>query len=378
MEEWQTDHKSYTEEELVEVAKRENNSRRTYLVVNRLQAKHVPVSPKKALQMFQCLADLLADEYKDEKLLLIGFAETATAVGAAVAARLEALYIQTTREQIDGVEYFYFCEQHSHAAEQKLVKDDLDRAVKLVKRIVFIEDEITTGKTIRNITELLRQAYPNQLRYSAASLLNGMNGTYQKDYETEEIRLHWLVKTCHDTYERRIRGCRQDGCYHECDLRRPSVLPEIFRFSGYRNARRITEGKLYADACRQMGREMLSILPFVSKEQVLVIGTEEFMYPALVLASMLEEEGCLVRCHATTRSPIAVSTESSYPLHERYELRSFYDDQRITYLYDLSAYEKVYVLTDAQGETLDGLYSLVNALTSAGNEKIYVIRWCQI
>ena len=37
----------YTEEELVAVARRENNEKRKYLVVNRLQGKHVPVSPQK-------------------------------------------------------------------------------------------------------------------------------------------------------------------------------------------------------------------------------------------------------------------------------------------------------------------------------------------
>ena len=134
----ETGHIKYAEEDLVAVAKRENNKKRTYLVVNRLQGKHVPVSPGKALQMFGCLADVLAEEYREERLLLIGFAETATAIGAAVAEKLGALYIQTTREQIEGVEYFYFSEQHSHATEQKLVKDDLDQAVKNVDRIIFI------------------------------------------------------------------------------------------------------------------------------------------------------------------------------------------------------------------------------------------------
>ena len=33
----------YTEKQLVAVAKRENNTKRNYLVVNRLQGKHVPV-----------------------------------------------------------------------------------------------------------------------------------------------------------------------------------------------------------------------------------------------------------------------------------------------------------------------------------------------
>ena len=373
----QTESVKYTEQELAAVAKRENNKKRTWLVVNRLQGKHVPVSPGKALRMFDSLAELLLEEYRGERLLLIGFAETATAVGAAVAEKLGALYIQTTREQIQDVEYFYFSEQHSHATEQKLVKDDLDRVMERVDRIIFIEDEITTGNTIRNIIELLKKAYPCCAGFSAASLLNGMAKTYQEEYAKSGIRLHWLLRTCHDSYEERAADCRGDGICHGCDSSLPAVVPEEYRISGCRDARRLTDGTLYKTACRQMGREAVERLQPVRGERILVIGTEEFMYPALVLASMLEEKTGWVRCHSTTRSPILVSSEAWYPLHERYELRSLYDRQRTTFLYDLSAYDRVCMVTVAGEEEQEGLYSLINALVSCGNERICVIRWCQ-
>ena len=373
----QTASVKYTEQELAAVAKRENNKKRTWLVVNRLQGKHVPVSPGKALRMFGSLAELLLEEYQGERLLLIGFAETATAIGAAVAEKLGALYIQTTREQIRDVEYFYFSEQHSHATEQKLVKDDLDQVMERVDRIIFIEDEITTGNTIRNIIELLKKAYPGCAGFSAASLLNGMAKTYQEEYAKSGIRLHWLLRTCHDSYEERAADCRGDGICHGCDSSLPAVVPEEYRISGCRDARRLTDGTLYKTACRQMGREAVERLQPVRGERILVIGTEEFMYPALVLASMLEEKTGWVRCHSTTRSPILVSSEAWYPLHERYELRSLYDRQRTTFLYDLSAYDRVCMVTDAGEEEKEGLYSLINALVSCGNERICVIRWCQ-
>ncbi len=373
----QTASVKYTEQELAAVAKRENNKKRSYLVVNRLQGKHVPVSPGKALRMFGSLAELLLEEYRGERLLLIGFAETATAIGAAVAEKLGALYIQTTREQIQDVEYFYFSEQHSHATEQKLVKDDLDRVMERVDRIIFIEDEITTGNTIRNIIELLKKAYPGCAGFSAASLLNGMAKTYQEEYAKSGIRLHWLLRTCHDSYEERAADCRGDGICHGCDSSLSAVVPEEYRISGCRDARRLTDGTLYKTACRQMGREAVERLQPVRGERILVIGTEEFMYPALVLASMLEEKTGWVRCHSTTRSPILVSSEAWYPLHERYELRSLYDRQRTTFLYDLSAYDRVCMVTDAGEEEKEGLYSLINALVSCGNERICVIRWCQ-
>ena len=162
----------YTEAELVRIAKRENNTRRKYLVVNRLQGKHIPVSPKEALQMFRSLAELIKEAYPSERLLMVGFAETATAIGAAVAIECQAAYMQTTREVIDGVDYLYFSESHSHATEQKLVKTDLDKIIGKTDRIVFIEDEVTTGNTILNIVRLIQKTYAQPVSFGGASILN--------------------------------------------------------------------------------------------------------------------------------------------------------------------------------------------------------------
>ena len=45
----------YTEKDLVKIAKRENNPKRNYLVVDPLQGKHIPVVPSKALDLFAAL-----------------------------------------------------------------------------------------------------------------------------------------------------------------------------------------------------------------------------------------------------------------------------------------------------------------------------------
>lgn len=70
----------YTEN-IIAIAKRENNAKRKFLVVNKYQGKHVPVSPDLPFKMFSALADLVAERCKGERLLLIGFAETATTIG---------------------------------------------------------------------------------------------------------------------------------------------------------------------------------------------------------------------------------------------------------------------------------------------------------
>ena len=50
---------NYQQKDLVRIAKRENNTKRNYLVVDPLQGKHVPVEPSKALNLFKSLAEKL-------------------------------------------------------------------------------------------------------------------------------------------------------------------------------------------------------------------------------------------------------------------------------------------------------------------------------
>lgn len=394
----------YTEAELVRIAKRENNTRRKYLVVNRLQGKHIPVSPKEALQMFRSLAELIKEAYPSERLLMVGFAETATAIGAAVAIECQAAYMQTTREVIDGVDYLYFSESHSHATEQKLVKTDLDKIIGKTDRIVFIEDEVTTGNTILNIVRLIQKTYAKPFSFAVASILNGMNEEALENYKNLKIPVHYLVKTAHDTYTEIAEQYQADGTCHICtkpqekeveqqkevqqqiemqqtkEAQQPIEVQEI---SGWINARRLHTADTYKQACEQLWQEIQQKYGYTkyTKEtetgrRILVLGTEEFMYPALYVGAKLEEAGYTVRMHATTRSPIAVSKEEKYPLHTRYELASLYDKNRTTFVYDLAEYEEVLVLTDAQKQETEGWESLQRALALNQNRQIRGIRWC--
>lgn len=394
----------YTEAELVRIAKRENNTRRKYLVVNRLQGKHIPVSPKEALQMFRSLAELIKEAYPSERLLMVGFAETATAIGAAVAIECQAAYMQTTREVIDGVDYLYFSESHSHATEQKLVKTDLDKIIGKTDRIVFIEDEVTTGNTILNIVRLIQKTYAQPVSFAVASILNGMNEEALENYKNLKLPVHYLVKTAHDTYTEIAEQYQADGTCHICtkpqekeveqqkevqqqiemqqtkEAQQPIEVQEI---SGWINARRLHTADTYKQACEQLWQEIQQKYGYTkyTKEtetgrRILVLGTEEFMYPALYVGAKLEEAGYTVRMHATTRSPIAVSKEEKYPLHTRYELASLYDKNRTTFVYDLAEYEEVLVLTDAQKQETEGWESLQRALTLNHNRQIRGIRWC--
>ena len=364
----------YREQDLVRIAKRENNNKRKYLVVNRLQGKHIPVRPDEAFSMFRELADTIKNEYKEENLLLIGFAETATAIGAAVAAELGTKYMQTTREIIPDVEYLFFSEEHSHATEQKLVKNDIDSVIGGIDRIIFIEDEVTTGKTIWNIIQLLEKLYPETVKFSVASLLNGMDESALHTYHEKNIPIHYLVKTNHERYTEIAEGFAGDGIYVPCSEEAYDVTKEL-RAGGRMNARRLAEADKYREACEKLWMTIDGMIHDELVGRVLVLGTEEFMYPALYVANRIAQSGAETFCHSTTRSPIAVSMEPEYPLHVRYELKSLYDRERTTYVYDIGSYDAVLIITDSQNGEKEGLSSLVNAVRTK-NEKIYLVRWC--
>ncbi len=353
----------YTEDDLVRIAKRENNKKRSYLVVNPLQGKHIPVSPGRALRVFSELAGQL-ETYKEERLLVVGFAETATAIGAKLAAELGAGYIQTTREEIPGVDYLFFSEEHSHAAEQKLVRDDLDRIMDGTDRVIFAEDEVTTGKTIWNLIAILEQRYGGKLKYAVAALLNGMSAEDMGKYAGRGIEVHSLVRICHDRFPEIADRAVEDGAYCQEDLTEAEYTARL-EVRGWRDTRRLVNPVQYEEACEKFSKEVRERLPLKECKRLLVLGTEECMYPGLYLGSTLEAEGYLVKFHATTRSPIAVSCDAEYPLHCRYALCSLYGEGRKTFVYDIGSYDAVIIVTDAQGNgdrERRGELSLLNAV----------------
>lgn len=390
----------YTEKDLVRIAKRENNKKRNYLVINRLQGKHISVCASEAFLMFQQLADLVLAHYSEEKLLIVGFAETATAIGAAVAHWCKMPYMQTTRECVDGVQYLFFSEEHSHATEQKLVKDDMDRICKDAERIIFVEDEVTTGKTILNIVNILNDRYPMIKKYAVASLLNGMNQTSMAVYAEKGIDLHYLVKTDHAAYPDKAerfpgngdyiccvkpeenRGCGRDGKailqqkgHAGNDMDEFDVVTKEIVVNCHVNTRRLIQMEQYDGEIERVWKTILSNVSFDKDQSILVLGTEEFMYPALRIAQYMEQTAEHVRCHSTTRSPILVSREEDYPLHMRCELKSLYDKERKTFLYDVKKYDIVFLITDAPKAETEGLRTLLRALSMCGNETVYVVRW---
>lgn len=374
----------YQESDIVRIARRDNNPKRNFLVINRRQGKHVPASPKEAVEMFRDLAQKVRTAYQEEKLLCVGFAETATAIGATLAVELHTLYMQTTREKIPGVSYLYFSEAHSHATEQKMIREDVECVIDKVDRIVFVEDELTTGNTILNIVDILENKYPGKVKFAVASLLNGMDKQSLAVYQMRSIEVHYLLKVEHAQYAELAETYKGDGDYYKPEAMKVPIDCRYHKIAGWVNARRLVCASEYEAACERLWKGIKEQVAWLGdgvmrldkrRRSILVLGTEEFMYPALHIAEKLEKTGVYTMFHATTRSPMIVSSEENYPVHERYELRSLYDRNRRTFVYNLGEYDHVLIITDSQNEDSYGLQTLLHALAISGNTNIDVIRW---
>ncbi len=369
----------YSVDDLVRTARRDNNSKRPYLYVNPIQGKHIPTAPECTLRMCKALADIINDKYGSDRLYVIGFAETATGIAAGICSYLNnAVYYQnTTREYREGEEYLYFTESHSHATEQMLRSYGIDKCIGNIDRIVFIDDEVTTGSTICKLIDVIRGKYGAcDIGYGIASILNSMTDERMNELKEDGIECLFISQIPHEYKKDSIMGIPFDKERH---IIVQSGSEEDFTeiiFKGRSDPRNIIMFSDYERDVTGYANEIIDFFRHEHFENVLVLGTEEFMYPTLVVGHMLIESGTAgnVKIHSTTRSPVVASGIADYPLYCRYQMRSMYDEGRTTFIYNLKRYDKVIILTDTQKYTC-GLQDLCNALKIVGNKDITVAGW---
>ena len=361
----------YTPE--IDIARRNGNSKRPYLLVNRKQAKHIPTKPSEAWNMMALLGRRIG--LHDDGTIVIAFAETATAIGAVVADAIgeDCFFIHSTRAQVpDGMDSVSFNEHHSHAVEHHLFGSNLFEALDSAKRIVLVDDEFTTGNTLSNAIESLKGYWNARgcVDVHAASIINRMDDSTFDSFSANGVQLHQLIESIDVSIEDAIReiaecgaqAVRGNGGFTFDVIECRGIVPDP------RMGASIGD---YRKSCERLfglieGRVHDSI---PKRSRIAVIGTEECMFPSLTIGRLLERsEGAYeVLCHSTTRSPICVSDHGGYPIANGFELRSVYDAQRLTFLYNLDSYDLVLVVSDARAETLsEGADDLACAMAAYG------------
>ena len=368
----------FIEESLVRLAKRDNNLKRSYLYVNPFQGKHIPADPDHIFLMCKALADRLNDKYGGEKLFVIGFAETATGIAAVISTFLNnVLYYQnTTRESLENSEYINFLELHSHAPDQRLYSNGIEEALAAADRVLIIDDEISTGKTIEHLIKALREKYNvADSRFGIASIINSMNDDRLELFNNSGIDVSFFKKIPYEYRKDCIEETEFNAARHlHLEINGDVHFKEL-QFSSKMNPRKTVHFDDYVSDVKKASEVICSGLRN-RYGKILILGTEEFMFPAIYAGKAVKDRGLAeqVMVHATTRSPIIASEDSRYPLHIRYEIASLYDGARRTFIYNLAGYDKVIIITDAE-RSGSGINELCSALQYAENTDISVLRW---
>lgn len=360
----------YTADDVLRVARRHRNEKRSYLLVNPLQGKHMPVAPHRALDLMKALGEKIAAAAPSARLV-IGFAETATAIGAVVAKSLadDCLYLQTTREELPpGVRTIDFLEEHSHAPEQRLALDALEARLEATDTVVFVDDELSTGRTLVNIIEQMKAALPalREKRLVAASILNRLTEADEARLLAHGAECCALVRLSGGDYEAQAAAfaTRAAADCREPSRRYPYRTIALGEHATPRTGVAIGD---YMILWQGAGLVLADRISWPKHESILVLGTEECMLPGLMVGRTLEAKGWQnVFFHAATRSPIGISEAAGYPIEAGWQIRSFYDEARATYIYNLRPYHHAVIVSDTGRDAHAAVESLSRALRESG------------
>lgn len=370
---------NYTRDELFSIAKRYNNSKRTYLIVNKKQSKYLPSKPTDTFTMTNNLAQKMWQAgVKDENTLVIGFAETATALGRLIADNFsQAFYLTTTREDVIG-KCIEFKEEHSYVVEQRIAIEALSKSHSF-NQVIFVDDEFTTGRTLRNLTKKLLQEIPS-LRNSkkfAVTVIDRTNEENKAKLKELGIEIVSLLSFTDDNFEEQVK---------DIEITEPKEVEVVNTGTALSNEIIVAEhiGSIpnarlgyVCGGITTLAKNLFEKYksPIQQANNILVLGTEEFMAVPIYFAREIEKFGKSVVCHATARSPIGVikvtgalqsktfdsssnrdksraltqdSPQEEYPIQKGYKLVSFYQKDRNTYLYSMEHYDLVFILTDSK------------------------------
>ena len=370
--------KKYNEQDVIRLARRINNTKRGYLIVDPLQGKHIPVSPALTCELASSLGKLLLERAADAKLI-VGFAETATALGALAAMSFpdDTVYLHTTRERLDSDNIVSFREEHSHAVDQ-IVECSYIQSVK-TPTVIMIDDEISTGRTIDNIVTQLRAAFPflNETRFVIGSIINRMTDDIRERLLAKNIEFVSLLDIDAPDYEERTKDMSvtkaviadiQAAEYGT--VRLDDTIPDLRLGITVGEMKEKTE-KLSSELESAFSGELSGI------KRLLVLGTEECMTAAIYAGRYIESrhDELSVFTHSTTRSPIGICTARDYPCKNGFVLPSFYEDGRRTYLYNIDDYDTMLVLTDSKNdEQAEKAMDSLSGVFRGHCNNIYLIR----
>ncbi|MCW2548378.1 MAG: hypothetical protein JWN96_2838 [Mycobacterium sp.] len=350
------------------------NPRRAHLLVSRVLGKHLPVDPEVALEAAGRLAaEVLAHSPQTASgFLVFGFAETATALGQAVAAALpRSVCVLSTRRP--GASTISFAEEHSHAtAHRVLAPADVLNAPRTV---VLVDDELSSGRTAVNTIRALHRQSPHP-GYVVAALLDVRPAASRREFDLLAAELGVPVEAVSllsgELHVPLDAPTRVAGVVAAADApaRLPARWPAEVIAADWPSPLRISarhgwdagdEAALEA-ALGPLAGLLVERIP-ATAGRLLVLGTEELMYAPLRLAAALRERLASsdrqVRYQSTTRSPVAPIDREGYAVRCALEFAAPDEPGRSSFVYNVrpGVADHIIMVTDG-GQT----GSMVDAL----------------
>lgn len=318
-------------EECLTFATRQN-PQRLYLLISKVLGKHWPVRPTLMRDVHCRLAAKIAG--LPGPLLIIGLAETATALGrgvaeeaAALTGRNDILYLQTTRYQLNRSLAFNFDESHSHAPDHAVYLPDsvLQPLFTAARSLILVDDEISTGRTLAELAKAYLAINPDVAQIAFACITNWLTTTHQEELTRQLDRLLLFPALIQGSFR-----FEPDALFPLPTL--PRVVADADRNHDHLVADPARTGLIAGNQSNPIS--ILGKLGMQNRNKPLtVIGTGEYAYPPFRIALALEEAGHDVLFQSTTRSPILVGDA----IISRREFIDNYGDSIPNYLYNLDS-----------------------------------------
>ncbi len=324
------------------------NPKRAFLFVSKVLGKHIPVAPSVMQKSYQDLAALIPKNLP-YPISVIGMAETAVGLGAGVYRELKpdfgenAIFLTTTRHPVETLPTLgLFLEEHSHAQDQFILSshDALKHQhILSSKTLILVDDEISTGKTFRNLILSLKKSGLEQVeRIILVTLVNWA----EQHLVTDDLGIPVeVVALLHGHWQ------WQDN-NKEIDIQMPNVS------STQQQSQKII-------APNDWGREPTfldcsvwqQIKSIQAHEKVLVLGSGEFTWIPFLMAEQLEKQGAEVYFSSTTRSPIMLgqAIESICLFKDNYGLNM----NNYAYNVKHQQFDRVFLIIETAKDSVDPL-----------------------